>query len=389
MNKLLLLLLCFSSTLALAAFPESNLKKTYQGLAVKRKVLIDQLKALKTENRLSVEKLESTRESTKSILLELQDLTNDSRKTAAELNVLSQTFSTNTPLKSLRQQLAKALNEINAVTAPNHPVFLKNGSSINGVLSPFGPIAYFESSDHKIKGIAIEQNDLFLLKEVQYSGVLTPVYFSKKEALMDSEESFVTHLKKGKAAMIPMLVLAVVCLVVAIVRGLALIGVVKKQYEVEVKEIAEICMTDEVRALKLAQALPRPLNSIMNEAIKHREMSKDHLEEVLYERVTLEIPALDKWLTILAVGASAAPLLGLLGTVTGMIHTFALITQHGSGDAALLSSGISEALVTTEVGLVIAIPALVVHAWLSRKVSKSIALTQKGGLIFVNALKVK
>ena len=72
-----------------------------------------------------------------------------------------------------------------------------------------------------------------------------------------------------------------------------------------------------------------------------------------------------------------------------MIHTFALITQHGSGDAALLSSGISEALITTEVGLVIAIPALIIHAWLSSKVSKAIALTQKGALIFVNALKVK
>ena len=68
----------------------------------------------------------------------------------------------------------------------------------------------------------------------------------------------------------------------------------------------------------------------------------------------------------LGVSASAAPLLGLLGTVTGMIHTFRLITAFGVGDARLLADGISEALVTTEAGLCVAIPALLCHAWLTR-----------------------
>ena len=72
-------------------------------------------------------------------------------------------------------------------------------------------------------------------------------------------------------------------------------------------------------------------------------------------------------LSLLAVSASVAPLLGLLGTVTGMIRTFQQITLHGTGDPRLLAGGISEALVTTEAGLLVAIPAMLFHAWCVRR----------------------
>ena len=65
--------------------------------------------------------------------------------------------------------------------------------------------------------------------------------------------------------------------------------------------------------------------------------------------------------------ASSAPLLGLLGTVTGIINTFKQITIFGSGDVKQLSGGISEALITTKFGLIVAIPSLLLHAYLSRK----------------------
>ncbi|MCK5834952.1 MAG: MotA/TolQ/ExbB proton channel family protein, partial [Lentisphaeria bacterium] len=385
----LFLILCFSSSIILAAVPTETLKETYSAISNKRQLLVDKIASLKAENRLKLEVIESNRKSNQQTLRELKALKASSYETVSRYNQLCQSLNTDKPIQYLDESLTKATEKINKVAPANSEVFLKDGSSIQGKLTQYGPIAYFESTDQGIQGIAIEQNDIFLLKEVKYGPRLFPVYFSKKEALMDTESSFVEHLKKGKVAIIPMIILAIVCLFVAIFRSLALVGIVKKQYEVEVKEIAHVCSDDKGKALGLAQQLPRPLNTIMVEAVKHHHISKEHLEEVLYERVTLEIPTLDKWLTVLAVGASAAPLLGLLGTVTGMIHTFALITQHGSGDAALLSSGISEALITTEVGLVIAIPALIIHAWLSNKVSRSIALTQKGALIFVNALKVK
>jgi biopolymer transport protein ExbB len=79
---------------------------------------------------------------------------------------------------------------------------------------------------------------------------------------------------------------------------------------------------------------------------------------------------LNRWLPFIAVTAACAPLLGLLGTVTGIISTFKLMTVFGSGDVKMLSSGISEALITTEFGLYIAIPSVMMHAFLSRKAKR-------------------
>ena len=66
----------------------------------------------------------------------------------------------------------------------------------------------------------------------------------------------------------------------------------------------------------------------------------------------------NRFSTVIPVIAAVAPLLGLLGTVTGMISTFEIITEHGTGDPRMLSSGISEALITTQLGLIVAIPML-------------------------------
>jgi hypothetical protein len=79
-----------------------------------------------------------------------------------------------------------------------------------------------------------------------------------------------------------------------------------------------------------------------------------------------ELPRLQRSLGLLATLAGIAPLLGLLGTVSGMIATFATISQLGTGNPRLLSGGISQALITTQLGLIVAIPLLLAHAWLRR-----------------------
>ena len=84
-----------------------------------------------------------------------------------------------------------------------------------------------------------------------------------------------------------------------------------------------------------------------------------------------------------------ALLLGLLGTVTGMINTFKLITVFGTGDPKRLSSGISEALVTTEYGLIIAVPCLLLFALLSRKSKGILASMEQTAVGFINGLTVK
>jgi hypothetical protein len=91
-----------------------------------------------------------------------------------------------------------------------------------------------------------------------------------------------------------------------------------------------------------------------------------------------------RWLPFVAIAASSAPLLGLLGTVTGIMNTFTLMTVFGTGDVKTLSSGISEALITTEYGLIVAIPSLLLHAFLSRKARGIQDEMEKAAIAFLN-----
>jgi biopolymer transport protein ExbB len=77
---------------------------------------------------------------------------------------------------------------------------------------------------------------------------------------------------------------------------------------------------------------------------------------------------LEHWLGSIALTASVSPLLGLVGTVSGMITTFKLMTVFGTSDANTVSAGISEAMITTKLGLVVAVPSLVAHALMTRQV---------------------
>jgi biopolymer transport protein ExbB len=93
----------------------------------------------------------------------------------------------------------------------------------------------------------------------------------------------------------------------------------------------------------------------------------------LYAALLDQRNRLERWLGAIAMTAAVSPLLGLLGTVSGMITTFKAMTLFGAGDARAVSGGIAEALITTELGLVVAIPALLAHALMSRRVKNYFA----------------
>ncbi|MDD2761658.1 MAG: DUF3450 family protein [Methylomonas sp.] len=113
--------------------------------------------------------------------------------------------------------------------------------------------------------------------------------------------------------------------------------------------------------------LDNPLGRILSRLEQSAMTDEEALYLVIDDALASEQAQLDHALTFLKLIAAVAPMLGLLGTVTGMIETFQTITLHGSGDPKLMSSGISEALVTTVEGLVTAIPLLLLHSLLSSK----------------------
>lgn len=121
-------------------------------------------------------------------------------------------------------------------------------------------------------------------------------------------------------------------------------------------------------------SLKNPLGRILS--VYNAKLAQDieTLSLKLDEAILRETPRLERGLITLAILAAIAPMLGLLGTVSGMIETFQAITLFGTGDPKLMSGGISQALVTTELGLAVAIPLLLIHSGLSSKSNRLIQI---------------
>jgi len=117
-----------------------------------------------------------------------------------------------------------------------------------------------------------------------------------------------------------------------------------------------------------------------------RRESRETLESVLQEAILKELPRLERALPLLNIMGAVAPLLGLLGTVTGMIGTFEVINVYGTGDPRLLSGGISVALVTTMLGLCVAIPIMLLHTVLNRQVEHIVGDMEEKSVTLTNII---
>jgi biopolymer transport protein ExbB len=104
---------------------------------------------------------------------------------------------------------------------------------------------------------------------------------------------------------------------------------------------------------------------VIKSALRNINKNREHVEDIIMENILNESSQIDRFGSFVLVIAAVAPLMGLLGTVTGMIETFDVITEFGTGDPKLLSGGISAALVTTMLGLIVAIPLLLIGNLLS------------------------
>ena len=130
----------------------------------------------------------------------------------------------------------------------------------------------------------------------------------------------------------------------------------------------------------------RPAYNVLKTGLNARAEERETLESVLQEAILKELPRLERFLPTLNIMGAIAPLLGLLGTVTGMISTFHVITLYGTGDPRMMSGGISEALVTTMLGLSVAIPIMLMHTFLSRRVDHIIGDMEEKAVALTNII---
>lgn len=279
------------------------------------------------------------------------------------------------------------------------------GVQRDGKFAQIGPVTVFSSDDGQHAGLA----------EMQATG-LEPVVIDigrelgaaikaltasgKGELPFDpsggdaikieqTRETLYEHILTGGPVMIPILVLALAAILVALFKFIELSSIRIASNADLATVLNGVNSGDTEGAQRHAASIKGPFGDLLSAAVKHSADSKELIEEVLYERMLNVQPKLEKMLPFIALTAGSAPLLGLLGTVTGMINTFKLITVFGTGDARALSSGISEALVTTEYGLYVAIPALLIHAVLNRKAKGIVGRMEQLSVGFINGLRTR
>jgi biopolymer transport protein ExbB len=130
----------------------------------------------------------------------------------------------------------------------------------------------------------------------------------------------------------------------------------------------------------------KPVHNVLRAGLSAVNEKREILESVLQEAILKELPRLERFLPALNIMGAVAPLLGLLGTVTGMISTFQSITIYGAGDPRMMSGGISEALITTMLGLAVAIPIMLVHTFLRRRLEHIIGDMEEKAVALSNII---
>jgi len=140
-------------------------------------------------------------------------------------------------------------------------------------------------------------------------------------------------------------------------------------------------------AIYLCQGHQSSMARIYNAALKVAGQPRPVIKEVVQEIGRREAADLGKYISVLSTVASISPLLGLLGTVSGMIKTFNLISYYGVGNPGTLAAGISEALLTTAAGLSVAIPTLIGYRYIASKADALISELEEQSLLLVESIK--
>ena len=180
---------------------------------------------------------------------------------------------------------------------------------------------------------------------------------------------------KGGWVMWPMFLIATISLTIIIERTISIsrAGVDTSSLLEKLKTLIHAGQTDE--AQRLCEAAPGPVAALLANGLRNRHLDNASIERAMEELALREMPELNKRLSILDTIITMAPLMGLLGTITGMIGSFHSVFAAGSSGAAptAITGGIAEALIATATGLVIAIVTLPFYNYLSERVREIIA----------------
>ena len=177
----------------------------------------------------------------------------------------------------------------------------------------------------------------------------------------------ISYLSRGGIVMIPLLLCSIIGLAIVLERSFSL-----RRRKILIPEIISVIESisspqDIQLAVSICERNAGPLANIVLTGLRNQDLPLEEIKELTTDQGRQEIRTLERGLPVLETIAGIAPLLGLLGTVIGMIKVFTVISTQGAGQASLLAGGISEALITTATGLVIGILILVAYNYFANR----------------------
>lgn len=251
----------------------------------------------------------------------------------------------------------------------NGEIFLADGKKVEGEIIHLGHVARFTNFGEKQEMLMPVGGGAFKVYEnktpfavnlkTEKNPEILPAFLyesSEKGIELKKEQSFMEMVHAGGAIAYVIVGLGLLAMILMLIRGLMLFLAGKVD-----NEIVDSIKNGEITELELKLVKKNtPFSRVITKTLLAFNKTLEERENVIEESILGELNFLDKFGAVILVMAAVAPLLGLLGTVTGMISTFDIITEFGTGDPKMLSSGISEALITTKLGLIVAIPTLLV-----------------------------
>ncbi|SFE18831.1 MotA/TolQ/ExbB proton channel family protein [Nitrosomonas sp. Nm166] len=287
----------------------------------------------------------------------------------------------NDPVKVdfLFKQALSLLQNLGAIQTKPGNFFLEDGKQTQGNIIHLGNIAAFGAStegggslvpagggDFKVwKGVGFD-TAAALSKSQQPDLLQLYLFESRTSAIEETPEKTITGIiDSGGPIGWVIVILGGVAAFLILIRAYLLRSNSADTQQLTDQIIQQLASGDLEVAKKSCEDNSSAIGRVLHYTLRHLKDDRDHMEGIVYEAILQESGPLDRFGPAILVIASIAPLLGLLGTVTGMIETFDMITEFGTGDPKLLSEGIAIALVTTELGLIVAIPALLLGSLLS------------------------
>ena len=194
-------------------------------------------------------------------------------------------------------------------------------------------------------------------------------------------------LSKGGVLVIPILFCSVVALAIFLERTIRFTRMRNRGRGLEKKVVDRLKDNEDQKAQELASASNSPMGRVLSQALEVKDQDRETLETVIVHASEEEVRGLSRYLQALATIGNITPLLGLLGTVMGMIKAFMVIQEMGGKvNAVVLAGGIWEAMMTTALGLSVALPTMVAHSYLLSRVDKYEAWLQDGAVTFLKAI---